>query len=418
MHNGLRILVSAYACEPGEGSEQGVGWNWVRQIARTHEVWVITRTSNRSRVERELARSPMPNAHFAYVDLPRWARFWKKGSRGLHLYYRLWQFGAYLCARRLQQKIGFDIVHHVTFVNYWMPSVLPLLPVPFIWGPIGGGESAPPAFWQTFGVRGKAYELARHVARRLGELDPLTRLSARRAAVVMATTAQSYDRLRPLGPRNMMIVSEAGLTQEELARLAGVPLRHAEPFRLLSVGRLIHWKGFGLSLRAFARFVKAHPTAEYWVIGDGAERKTLERFARRHGLQRNVVFWGQLPRQAVLDRLAECDVLVHPSLHDSGGWVCLEAMAAGRPVVCLDLGGPGVQVTPETGIKVAATSPEQAIHDLAAAYARLASSPALRAGMGRAGRARVAEHFCWEKKAERLFEIYRRAAPVPVPELS
>src|ERR1700737_2271302 len=124
MQNGLRILVSAYACQPGKGSEQGVGWNWVRQIATTHEVWVITRAKNCTPVERELARHPMPNAHFAYFDLPRWARFWKKGSRGMHLYYYLWQFAAYLFARRLHREIGFDVVHHVTFVNYWMPSFL------------------------------------------------------------------------------------------------------------------------------------------------------------------------------------------------------------------------------------------------------------------------------------------------------
>ena len=50
-------------------------------------------------------------------------------------------------------------------------------------------------------------------------------------------------------------------------------------------------------------------------------------------------------------------MLIHPSLHDSGGWVCLEAMAAGRPVICLDLGGPGLQVTEKTGIKVKASTP-------------------------------------------------------------
>ena len=69
-----------------------------------------------------------------------------------------------------------------------------------------------------------------------------------------------------------------------------------------------------------------------------ARSKTL---AAELGIERQVKFWGALERQAALAKFGECHVLVHPSLHDSGGWVCVEAMAAGRPVVCLDLGGSG-----------------------------------------------------------------------------
>ena len=92
----MKLLISAYACEPGLGSEPGVGWNCVRQAARFHEVWVLTRKNNREPIENALKTVPLENVHFAYFDLPRWARFWKRGTRGLHLYYYLWQIGAYL----------------------------------------------------------------------------------------------------------------------------------------------------------------------------------------------------------------------------------------------------------------------------------------------------------------------------------
>ena len=154
----MKVLLSAYACEPGKGSEPGVGWNWVRQIARFAEVWVITRANNRPVIEQALEREPLPNVHWVYFDLPRWARFWKKGQHGVHLYYYLWQIGIYFLAKRLHREVGFDLVHHVTFVNYWMPSFLSLLPPPFVWGPVGGGESAPKAFYRTFSWRGRLYE--------------------------------------------------------------------------------------------------------------------------------------------------------------------------------------------------------------------------------------------------------------------
>jgi len=71
-----------------------------------------------------------------------------------------------------------------------------------------------------------------------------------------------------------------------------------------------------------------------------------------------------------------------------------------------DLGGPAVQVTEETGIKVPAISPEQAVHDLAAAMVKLATDPALRARMGQAARQRLKEHFSWDRKASLMMEIY------------
>lgn len=85
----LKILVSAYACEPGRGSEPEVGWQWIRQLARKHDVWVMTRANNRIEIERSDISKKYPNVRFEYVDLPRWARFWKKGNRGVHVYYTL-----------------------------------------------------------------------------------------------------------------------------------------------------------------------------------------------------------------------------------------------------------------------------------------------------------------------------------------
>lgn len=406
----LKVLLSAYACEPGRGSEPGVGWNWVRHLSRHADVRVITRANNRIPIEHALAREPLPGAHFIYFDLPRWLRFWKKGNRGLRTYYYLWQLGAWLHARGLHRRAGFDVIHHVTFVKYWMPSFISLLPAPFIWGPVGGGESAPRPFWFRFSFRGKLHETARHLARAAGSLDPFVRLTARRAAVAMATTSETAACLRSAGARQPLVVSEAGLMVEEIARLAAIAPRTAPPFRLLSLGSLLHLKGFWLGVEAFARFARENPASEYWLIGDGPERARLEALARKLGVADKVRFFGQLSRDVALERLAECDVLVHPSLHDSGGWVCLEAMAAGKPVVCLDLGGPGAEITADTGIKVPANSPDQAIAEITAAFQKLASNPELRSQMGAAGRRRVAGHFAWDQKAIRMLEIYRGAA--------
>jgi glycosyltransferase involved in cell wall biosynthesis len=404
----MKILLSAYACEPGKGSEPGVGWNHAKQAGRFHEVWVLTRSSNRALIEEALNAEPMANVHWIYIDVPRWARFWKKGQRGVRLYYSLWQFAAYWKVRRVHREVRFDLAHHVTFVSYWLPTFLPLLPIPLVWGPVGGGESTPRSFRSSFQLYGRIYEAMRGFARALSELNPFVRLTARRCAIGLATTKETAERLEALGCKNVSVLAEAALPAKEIAELGAIPIREEGPFRVLGLGRLLHWKGFELGLRAFARFQARVPDAEYWLIGDGPEQQPLERLSRELGVEKKVVFFGKLPRNQVLEKLAACDVLLFPSLHDSGGWVTLEAMAAGRPVICLDLGGPAVRVTEETGIKIPAINPEQATTDLTAALERLASNPKQLAQLAKAGRVRIDHEFNWDRRGEQLSGLYEK----------
>ena len=400
-----RVLAVAYACEPDRGSEPGIGWNIVREVARRgHEVWVVTRENNRTAIDVALGVDPEPGLHFSYFDLPGWARWWKRGRRGLQLYYYLWQIGAYRRARALQQVHHFELVHHVTFGRYWTPSFVSQLPVPFVWGPVGGGESSPRGFWSGMSVAGALYEGARHLARWLGEHDPYVHVTARRCEMALATSTETALRLQLLGVRRHLILGNAALNRIEVDRLFNRPTSGTEPTRFLSAGRLLPWKGIALGLRAFA--LAQLKDAEYWIIGDGPERARLQANASRMGLEGRVRFWGALSREETMHRIGECHVLVHPSLHDSGGWVCIEAMAAGLPVVCLDVGGPALMVSADTGIKLRARNPLQVIADLAAAMKRLSSEPGLREELGARARERVLQGFTWEAKAAEIESAY------------
>jgi len=402
----LNILISAYSCEPNRGSEPGVGWNVARAIAKHHNVWVLTRPDeSKDAIEAELSQNPVPNLHVVYFTLPFWQDSMRWGQSGaMQIHYYLWQIQAYFVARHLHRDVGFDVVHHVTFVKYSSPCFLSLLPIPLVWGPVGGGESAPQSFWKDFSLRAKAYELARLCVRTVGELDPFVRLTIRRSAVIRATTHDTARRLYAMGAMGVEIATESGLSSDDIDRLAQLGQPSNAPVRFISMGRLLHWKGFYLGLRAFAE--ANLPNAEYWICGDGPELEQLHQLAKDLDIESQVTFWGRLPREQVLEKLGQCHVLVHPSLHDSGGWVCLEAMAAGRPVLCLDLGGPAVQVTKDTGFKVSATTPEQSIHDLADGMRQLAQDGDLRQRMGDAGKRLVQSSHSWESKGNELAQLY------------
>ncbi len=408
----LKVLLSAIACQPESSSEPGVAWAVARVTAQKHEVWVLAHERHRQATEDYLARNPIPNLHFVFVELPAWTRILAMETGFAQITYYVWQVVALGHARRLHREIGFDVVHHVSLQKYWMPSFLWRLPVPMVWGPVGGGESAPFSFWWGFSLRGKLYEALRSTARWLGERDPFLKLAARRSALVLATSEQSRARLEKLGPKRLSVCSGIALWEQDIARLATAgtqdPTAESQgplPVRFLSLGRILHWKGFHLGLQAFAKARLSN--AEYWVIGQGPEFERLQGLAEDLGIAEQVKFLGLLPHAQVLDRLRDCDVLVHPSLHESGGLCCLEAMAARKPVICLDLGGPALQVSDEAGIRAPARTAAESVAALAEAMTRLAGDADLRRRMGEAGHERVVRNYTWDQKVAYFDSLYQ-----------
>lgn len=404
----MKIILSAYACEPKRGSEPAVGWNTAREVAKYHEIWVLTSNTHRAGIEAELSQRPIANLHFVYLDPPGWVYDWsneeKRTHWGVQLHYYLWQIRAYAVARQLHQDINADLTHHVTYAKYSSPSFLSLLPIPFVWGPVAGGELTPPPFLKDFSSRGQLYERLRSFAAQIGELDPFVRLTAKRSAIAQAATADTAHRLRSLGAKQVQVLTQISLQLEEITQLEQHAAAASPQVRFISIGRLLHWKGFHLGLRAFAQ--ANLPDAEYWILGDGPERSRLQALAQTLKIDHQVQFLGKLPRPDTLAKLAESSILLHPSLHESGGFVCIEAMAASRPVICLDLGGPAQHVIEETGYKISARDPEQAVQDLAQAMTQLAQDPELRFQMGQAAQKRVREHYSWESRGRLLAQLY------------
>jgi glycosyltransferase involved in cell wall biosynthesis len=406
----MKILLSAYACEPHRGSEPGVGWNMALAMGQYHHIHVLTTAAHKPGIEAELAARDYPNLTVTYLDPWGWVYDWQSDRQlhlGVNVHYYLWQIRAYFGARKLMQTETFDLAHHVTYVRYYMPSLLALLPIPFIWGPVGGAEAAPRPFWVDFRRRSQVLEWLRNGVRAIGECDPLVRLAVRKSALLLAVTRDTADRLAHLGGGDrLQLMSEASLQSAEIESLGQLPPPSNQPVRFISMGRLLHWKGFHLGLRAFA--AANLPDAEFWIVGNGPEEQSLKQLVRELKIDHQVHFWGMVPRQEALEKLSQASVLVHPSLHDSGGWVCLEAMAAGRPVVCLDLGGPGVQVTAATGFKVAAVDPIAAVQALAQAMQKLAQDGALIHQMGQAGQRHVQENYCWQSRELLLNRLYEQ----------
>lgn len=399
----MKILLVAYNCAPDAGSEDEVGWNVLRGLSVREDVTVITREIFREKIEQVNLPAAGHRIHFVYIRNPvsRDSFLYKKFQQIL---YYLWQLRTAKVVRRLTTDMAFDIVQHVTWVRCWMPSaVLGAASGKIVWGPVGGIEVVPKRFLKNW-EQGKRFEVIKHVVVFLSRGDPFLRKLARRAGVGLATTRESATYMQKLGCSQTRRLVAVALSQPDIESLPHLPPPDSSAIRFISIGRLLGWKGFQFGIEAFAAADIAD--SEYWIVGAGPAEKKLKALAERLGVQGRVRFFGRLDHPQTMERLSACHVLVHPSFRDSGGFVCLEAMAARRPVICLNLGGPAVQVTPETGTIVEAESPQQVIRDIAAAMTRYAEDREFLCGQGERGLIRVLDFFTWEKKIDILSQWY------------
>ncbi|MDR7551275.1 MAG: glycosyltransferase, partial [Armatimonadota bacterium] len=214
----------------------------------------------------------------------------------------------------------------------------PLVPGRFVYGPVGGGVRVPWRLARYLGLRGIAYEAVRELARLLGRyLNPLARLAWRRADVILAQNPETVRWLPRRHRARAHVFPNALVALDELPPPPGP--RTATDRVALFVGRLLPWKGGAIALEVIARA----PDWRLAVIGDGPDRRRLERLARRRGVAERVEFRGWQQRDEVWRVMREeASILLFPSLHDEAGWAVVEALSNGLPVLCLDHGGPPV----------------------------------------------------------------------------
>ncbi|MFT5141933.1 MAG: glycosyltransferase involved in cell wall biosynthesis [Rhodothermales bacterium] len=393
------ILLIAFAYAPGRGSEPGIGWNMAHALARRYRVTVVTRPGQNLPTE--------PGLEVVEISPILWPTGFapSPGSSMWQLYYYAWTRALSAQLPAVVDRLDPDLVQHVTYMRYWMPSAADTAGRPFVWGPVGGGEGMPDRFISTLPPHVRRAELLRDTVRATWERDPALVRTAHNATVALATTPESAARMEVLMGADVPVCPGVGLTPEEFDLLATTPAPGEETFEILSIGRLLDWKGYDLAVEAMAELPQS---VRYTIVGDGPERGRLEALAAQLGVSDRVAFTGWMDRSEVLKRVAGAHTLMHPSYHDSGGMVCLEAMAASRPVITLEGNGPAVLTGP-AGLPVAAPTREGAVRGIRRAVERLADDRVLRQHLGQTGQRRVRDHFLWDRRVDALAPHFDRA---------
>lgn len=336
----MKILLSAYACEPNKGSEPGVWWSWATEYAKQHQVWVVTRDNNEPTIKKYLEEKTEynnENLHFIYVGLPRKLTFWKKGRRGMRLFYMLWQRKAAKVVQELNKKEHFDFVQHVTFVSYTQPSYMYKVGVPLIWGPVSGGENIPKGIKIKMNKKEAIVEAVRKASQTLALYTPSIRKTMKTAKIILTATEETQQRIPQKYQKKTHIMPAIGIEQmpEPIQKC------QTEKIKIIMAGRLIYWKAFDIGIKAFLQIAEQYPEIELHILGEGNQKKKLQKLAGKY-LDNRVFFEKAVQHDEIYQFYSQFDLFVNTTLRDSGCMTMMEAMSVGLPCIAIATGGPTV----------------------------------------------------------------------------
>lgn len=409
----LRILIVAEHASLKFGGEASLPFHYFRILrARGIETWLMCH----DRIAGELrAAFPSEQDRLLFVpDSPSQQSLWRLGHRGSRFALQAIEATSHMVTQVEQRKMvralvrdkRIDVVHEPIPVSPVTPSAMFDVGAPVIIGPMNGGLDYPDGFADAEGSMERAsFRAARMIASAANRAVP----GKRKAALLLVAN----ERTRRALPASVAGVPTVELVENgvDLARFAGgarAP-REPGPTRFAFVGRLVDWKAVDLLLEALARVLKLCD-ATLDIFGNGVERQALEELAARLSILDRVFFRGFVAHAELPARLARMDALVLPSLRECGGAVVLEAMALGMPVIATKWGGPLDYLDDSCGILIEPRNREYMIGALCDAMCTLAQSPELRARLGVSGRAKVRDGYDWERKVDRMIELYEQVA--------
>ncbi|WP_330204214.1 glycosyltransferase family 4 protein [Cyanobacterium sp. Dongsha4] len=322
-------------------------------------------------------------------------------------------------AKSLIKKHQIDITHQPIPVSPKEPSMIYDMGVPVIIGPMNGGMNYPEGFkkressWINLFVG-----LGRNFSNFTNTIIP----GKLKADLLLVANERTKNAL-PQCLENKQIIElvengvDLSIWQQEIETNFHATKKDLQEIKIIYLGRLVSWKGVDLLLVAFKNLITI--LSEYKItleiIGDGKEISSLEKQAQSLGLRidnndnsvsSKIVFQGQLSQKDCAQHLKSADMMVLPSLYECGGAVVLEAMAMKIPVIATNWGGPADYLDETCGILVSPDSQISFIDNITQAMKKLILDPDLRKSMGEMGYNKVISQFDWEKKVDRILEIY------------
>ncbi|MFR9523521.1 MAG: glycosyltransferase, partial [Rikenellaceae bacterium] len=380
----------------------GVGWHWVLEMSKYFDLWVLTRESNRESIEGWFAENSIDNKPtFIYFDLPKKLRFWKKGLRGVRTYYMLWQSLTNRLVKQTMQENGIEIYHLLTYGNALWPASSYGQRQAFIWGPTSAGTYVDADFTKHYGFKNRAKEAAQRLMAKTLTLNCGFKKRCKCAKLILCKTEQTRQSIPEEYRSKAVLFTDVAIDLFDTSKY--VSKRKDDTVRYLAVGRLDSWRGFDLMIEAFAKALKQNENLHLDILGKGSDRERLQTLISKLNLEEKVVLRGHVTMEEYYQYMADCDVVVNPTLKEGAVTTAFDSMSFATPMICIDTGGYTRYFTHEYAEILQIKSRATTIENLTTSMLKLTDS-SLREEMSKKIVA-VRDNFIWERKGEEIRDI-------------
>lgn len=408
----LKILINAYACSPGMGSEPGMAWNWVSNLAKFCELYIITEGEFREKIEEVVPTLEQgKNMHFYYNPVTDEIRkmCWNQGDWRFYKYYREWQWKTYLMAKEICSSEHIDVLHQLNMIGFREPGYLWKLSkesdVPFVWGPIGGLKQFPLAYLQGAGLKMKLFNRLKNILN-VWQLKHEKRVdeALKTARLLISSIPDSYRAIKKYKGLESIVIPETGCFLSE-----DIPTDRFDEKELhvMWVGKFDFRKQLPLALRAIA--IANNPNIVLDIYGGGSDEQiaSTKRVADLLGITEKVVWHGNQPNDVVMNAMHKAQVFFFTSVSEDTSTVVLEAVSNRLPILCFDACGMAAVIDDKVGRKVALSNPTQSATDFAKLLNDLEHDRNLLKQLSENCKQRQNE-LSWEEKAKTMVEWYEK----------
>lgn len=406
----MKVLVSAYACDPTRGGEFNNGWNYANNSSSDREIWVLTTIEGKEGLTKRLDEEEHPYLHIVYVHVPDWMLKVKMKSPqiGVYLHYLYWHYRAYKVAKMLDLVHDFDVVHHATYSSLQMGSFLWKLKKPMLFGPVGGGQRSPSSFKRYFYGGWKLEKLRDVISFMMMNIFRITPSTLRHSDITLVVNRETHDLASKHGAQKL-IYAPCTLLPDNFRPLERPGHEPGKVLKLLWIGRLLPRKGLRLVLEAISD-LKEVPL-ELTIIGDGALADRLPGWIEELDLQDRVKWLGRRPMEEVKQAYRDHDVFIYCAIRESLAAQFFESMSYGLPMIIFDLHGASVFIPEEVALKVEVTQPKETLEKVRMAIVKLSADTDKREAMGKAAYA-TAQKFTRSERIEFINTYYEELAGV------
>ena len=405
----MKILINAYACSPGMGSEPGMAWNWVSNLAKFCELYIITEGEFREKIEAVVPTLEQgKNMHFYYNPVTEEIRkmCWNQGDWRFYKYYREWQWKTYLMAKEICASEHIDVLHQLNMIGFREPGYLWKLSkengVPFVWGPVDAKDKFPVAYLDGASIKTKLFMRLKNFLTGI-QLRYSGRVlkAAHQASVVFSASSNSQHSFKKYMRIDSPLLNETGCYVQEHPV---TDKSQKETFDVLWVGKMDFRKQLALALQTLAAI--GDNKFRLHIVG-GGDSAFYQQMAEGLGIADRCEWHGAVSHDEVQKLMQASDVFFFTSVAEGTPHVVLEAIGNNLPVVCFDTCGQGDAVNDKVGRKVALSNPAQSTADFAKLLNDLEHDRTLLKQQSENCKQRQTE-LSWEEKAKTMVEWYEK----------